>query len=307
MNMSILDTHRNVAAGKLKGAVTGGAVAFALAEMSRELRHALPDQTKKALDIEFRVNGDGLADLVWALRSKHLLAFREMRGVSPKNSSAETLFEKRLINEQDDNKAWGNQTPIWSGVNGHAAIGKKANIDLSHRVAENAFECFELKISGTNEAYAIAELASYVVGYLIVRKLAANYRDVCGVAQRPEISGKTVRQWKDSAIIGAIMDRPSSRSAKLLSARSIMWTVVAPKAFFASSPETRRAWQGGFKQFVLQTASELRVAPPETHFSMRMMRIAAPGQGADHSHWVEQLGRLDDVVLKADVPAELQR
>ncbi len=219
-----------------------------------------------------------------ALRSRQLLRFEPVISWDPAtNTAPETIFEKHLANELQsaaDTQRWATAIPIWSGLRGGAGekTDTKANVDIGYTVAAGHFVLCELKIDSDDPVYAIAELATYILGYLVVRKLV-NF-----------VSEDT-------------SERIRHRSHELLDARSVDWCVVAPESFY----EKGIARSGG-KRLTLAQLDQIR-ACAERHFraavhalsieehdltiSLRSFACAPPppkseGVGAK-SRWISEL------------------
>jgi len=168
-----------------------------------------------------------------ALRSGELLRFQLIPNMTETNPSPETLFEKHLASEEPssgDTQKWANAIPIWSGVRG-PRTDTKANIDVGYTDGAGRFVLCELKIASNEPLYAIAELATYIVGYLVVRKLV-------------------------NFVTKEISERICQRGHGLLHARSIDWCVVAPHFFYE---------QGASQPLSPAELDQLR-ACAETHF-----------------------------------------
>lgn len=121
-----------------------------------------------------------------------------------------------LANEAGNgHEKWATQIPIWSGIRGPRSDGR-CDIDIGYSVKEGCFSLCELKIGSDDPLYAIVELVTYVLGYLIARKLAAF------------LPPEKVQKIRDN-------------SQQLIDAFSVDWLVVAPAEYYEKPTSVKGA------------------------------------------------------------------
>lgn len=96
--------------------------------------------------------------------------FEKQEYISSANSSIEKLIEKAIAVDCDE--TWVNQVPTASGLI-DSTSERHCNLDLVHRVGEDAFEFIELKNNSDTPVYAAFELLKYAAIYCFSRKNAS--------------------------------------------------------------------------------------------------------------------------------------
>ncbi len=230
-------------AARLRSDLSDTAVTHALEALEEGLLAPLPPAVQRAVRGRQSTADENVrAAAANALRSPKILRFEPVSNwTREKNTDPETVFEKNLANEiqaAGNAESWATAIPIWSGM----CWGKKANIDIGYRDAAGRFVLCELKIASNDPLYAVMELSTYIVGYLVVRKLA---------------------RFLSAAAYEAIR----ARSRDLLTARSVDWCVLAPALYYENAIE-----RSGGKSLVLAELNQIR-ACAQSYFSAAAQRF----------------------------------
>jgi len=232
------------------------------------------------------------------LRGRRLLRFNRMIHLSDRNFAPETVFEKFLANEPEatpksgQTVKWANQIPIWSGIRGPG--GGRASIDIGYSPEGGKFWLYELKIKPKTDhpLYAIVELITYALGYLIIRKLA--------------------ERWSDG---DPVKTRIRSHDEDLLNASTILFAVLAPDQYYDTIVPKHRIklcrselkTLGACAEELLTSEAKKRFGPDclRLHFSLLAMSIKRdtfPKDLKSRKLWIKEIkgnGTLRDLVLQA--------
>jgi hypothetical protein len=196
-----------------------------------------------------------------------------------KQFALETVFEKELAKEAmaAGDRKWANQIPIWSGICGSG--DRKTNIDIGYSPEGGKFALYELKVLHSDHPlYAIIELFTYALGYLIVRELAEKRKD------------------EDRDLM-----RIRNHDGGLLKATSILCSVIAPEKFYAKAPSGCNKLTGSELETLIGCAKEVLTdvakerlghACLQIEFSLLAMDMDAPPQlrsATDRDNWIISL------------------
>ena len=247
----------------LAGARSAEDVRVSLQGIQTELVRSLPQKTRNALSAEARRDFED--DLLWALRSEHLLRFRR---VEPKKQPGEVDFERHAATHPHANGEWGNQIVIWSGV----VNWPRACIDLGFKTAGTRnFDLYELKLNkeaGEQNA-ALAELASYVVGYRIARHLATEWRKIDQSALG--VSSMRTARWPKSHLL-------RHEKGDFEAAESIEWTLLAPASYFDSNSaacDHRKTLIAGFRDWLVDSSVPFHIPNCVETISIKKLEFTA--------------------------------
>ena len=287
------------------GRLENGAIETALQTLITDTFGRLDASVRRVIELEEKAEAADKLEATQALRGDEHLRFEPITTItSAKQFDPETVFEKALAREVSplppggltpgsETPRWANQIPIWSGICGpDDRGGRKANIDIGYSPEHGAFLLYELKIISNCPLYAILELITYAIGYLVLRKLTALLPDQAKKIQKHDHG--------------------------LLSADSITFSVIAPGDYYERKAGGKIVLTKGELENIKQIAKKLlqrqveclRVGKLQIDISLLQLACAKPGpfdkDARLRDEWLAGMGALRDLVLNAKPISQLE-